>query len=225
MSLKTHKCTKKAQTTPTMGTTRTSRSKTHTTREAVLLQLPLKDLFPIQRACKRFRDVIAASPKLQQKLFLRPSEKLDKTWRQVRYLEEWESLSEFHPPQTPRFNRNKQEPKPIKDEGSMWNLIEFHISHLPPVRLNPLLRLIPIPAGLPTLFRLPFTTQTKVDLDSIPISSSPERRSTGSWRSRPVKALMSSRLRGGGEDRSTEHACRHDALRRRILRTVRHWIW
>jgi hypothetical protein len=39
--------------------------------EQIILCLPVKNIFGIQRVCKQFRDVIAGSPKIQEKMFLR----------------------------------------------------------------------------------------------------------------------------------------------------------
>ncbi|TKA31264.1 hypothetical protein B0A54_15319 [Friedmanniomyces endolithicus] len=41
--------------------------------EDILMHLPLKELSVAQGACRRFREVVTTSAKLQQKLFLRPS--------------------------------------------------------------------------------------------------------------------------------------------------------
>lgn len=39
--------------------------------EEVILYLPMKTIFGVQRVCKQFKDVIATSPKIQTKMFLR----------------------------------------------------------------------------------------------------------------------------------------------------------
>jgi len=39
--------------------------------EQIILYLPMKNIFGIQRACRQFKDVIATSPKIQEKMFLR----------------------------------------------------------------------------------------------------------------------------------------------------------
>jgi len=41
--------------------------------EHIFMHLPLKELSVAQGACRRFREVVTTSAKLQQKLFLRPS--------------------------------------------------------------------------------------------------------------------------------------------------------
>lgn len=39
--------------------------------ENILIQLPWKQLFPVQRVCRKFRNVISGSVRLQQRVFLR----------------------------------------------------------------------------------------------------------------------------------------------------------
>ena len=39
--------------------------------EQIILYLPMKTIFGIQRVCQKFRNVIATSPEIQTKMFLR----------------------------------------------------------------------------------------------------------------------------------------------------------
>ena len=48
--------------------------------ESILAFLPPKQLFANQRVCKQWRDVIASSPELQRKMFLRVNEVPRQTW-------------------------------------------------------------------------------------------------------------------------------------------------
>lgn len=48
--------------------------------DAILVNLPMKQLFVIQRVSKRFKAIIAAIPAIQEKMFLRPSKGPVETW-------------------------------------------------------------------------------------------------------------------------------------------------
>ncbi|KAI6893850.1 hypothetical protein KC318_g12377 [Hortaea werneckii] len=49
--------------------------------ENVFIQLPPRKIFVIQRVCKQFRDIVATSVKLQQRLFLRSDGTEAQEWR------------------------------------------------------------------------------------------------------------------------------------------------
>ncbi|KAI6788174.1 hypothetical protein KC360_g8708 [Hortaea werneckii] len=49
--------------------------------ENIFIQLPPRKIFVIQRVCKQFRDVVASSVKLQQRLFLRSDGTEAQAWR------------------------------------------------------------------------------------------------------------------------------------------------
>ncbi|KAI7225911.1 hypothetical protein KC330_g8998 [Hortaea werneckii] len=49
--------------------------------ENIVIQLPPRKIFVIQRVCKHFRDIVATSVKLQQKLFLRSDSTEAQEWR------------------------------------------------------------------------------------------------------------------------------------------------
>lgn len=67
---------------PTMGTeaSRQAVLDTNELLEGILSFLPPIQLFADQRVCKRWRDVIASSPGLQKKMFLRVDEVPRETW-------------------------------------------------------------------------------------------------------------------------------------------------
>lgn len=48
--------------------------------DAILVNLSMQQLFVIQRVSKRFKAVIAATPAIQEKMFLRPSKGPAETW-------------------------------------------------------------------------------------------------------------------------------------------------
>lgn len=48
--------------------------------EGILSFLPPKQLFVVQRVCKQWRDIIASSPELQKKMFLRVDERPRHNW-------------------------------------------------------------------------------------------------------------------------------------------------
>lgn len=49
--------------------------------ENIMMQLPPRKIFVIQRVCKQFRDIVANSVKLQQRLFLRSDGTEAQEWR------------------------------------------------------------------------------------------------------------------------------------------------
>ena len=49
--------------------------------ENIIMQLPPRKIFVIQRVCKQFRDIVATSVKLQQRLFLRSDGTEAQEWR------------------------------------------------------------------------------------------------------------------------------------------------
>ncbi|KAI7541851.1 hypothetical protein KC331_g8320 [Hortaea werneckii] len=49
--------------------------------ENIVMQLPPRKIFVIQRVCKQFRDIVASSIKLQQRLFLRSDGTEAQEWR------------------------------------------------------------------------------------------------------------------------------------------------
>ncbi|GAB1742729.1 hypothetical protein NU219Hw_g8441t1 [Hortaea werneckii] len=49
--------------------------------ENIFIQLPPRKIFVIQRVCKQFRDIVATSVKLQQRLFLRSDGSEAQEWR------------------------------------------------------------------------------------------------------------------------------------------------
>ncbi|OTA22973.1 hypothetical protein BTJ68_14019 [Hortaea werneckii EXF-2000] len=51
--------------------------------ENIIMQLPPRKIFVIQRVCKQFRDIVATSVKLQQRLFLRSDGCEAQEWRTV----------------------------------------------------------------------------------------------------------------------------------------------
>lgn len=65
----------KSRTTRSMTTQAARQAVLETTEllEQIILHLPVKKIFVVQRVCKQFYDTIRASPLLQQRMFLKPS--------------------------------------------------------------------------------------------------------------------------------------------------------
>jgi hypothetical protein len=137
-----HQRTRKTKTTAPATTVHVTRSMTtDAARQAVLgttellehilVHLPVKDLFIIQRVCKRFLDFINTSVALQHKLFLRTSSpKLEKTWQLI--VTHWPSLLELALglPSAYRFAHKGQAP----------STSEPIVRSFAPVKLNPYFR-------------------------------------------------------------------------------------
>lgn len=99
--------------------------------EHIILCLPMKTIFGIQRVCRQFRDVIAASPKIQEKMFLRlRSDMPEETW----------VLETSTGAQAPRA----EEVRFRKFEGNTKELDRWY----DPVALNPLFEPTPSEAHL-----------------------------------------------------------------------------
>lgn len=48
--------------------------------EMILLNLTVVNIFGVQRVCRQFRDAVASSTAIQQKLFLKPSDAEQQSW-------------------------------------------------------------------------------------------------------------------------------------------------
>lgn len=92
--------------------------------ERIILHLPMKNIFAIQRVCQRFKAVIATSPDIQTKLFLRLRNEPEENWT----LNADESRGNVATPDDIYFRK-------VDDE-------ELHVLRHRPVRLNPLLDLV-----------------------------------------------------------------------------------
>lgn len=99
--------------------------------EQIILSLPMQKIFGIQRVCRQFRDVIATSPKIQEKMFLRLRKDVpEETWKLDIF---GKSLgNRLKPEEDVRFEK-VVDIDSVKTEAALFR----------PVVLNPLFSLMP----------------------------------------------------------------------------------
>lgn len=118
--------------------------------EQVILCLPMKKIFGIQRVSRQFRDVIAASPKIQEKMWLRLRNDFPK--------EQW-VLETSIGTQAPWAEEVRFRKVAVDTEDRSWR----------PTTLNPLLELISAEQDLPTAEKL-YTNHQKTEFIDMNLS-------------------------------------------------------
>jgi hypothetical protein len=120
--------------------------------EQIILCLPMKTIFGIQRVCRQFRDVIAASPKIQEKMFLR--------LRNIVPKEAW-TLETSIATQAPWAEEARFRKADENTKGRLWR----------PAVLNPLFELTPIEEHLSSADRINSVTRRTETVEMLLSSS------------------------------------------------------
>lgn len=94
--------------------------------EAILLEIPMKQLFTIRRVSKQFRDTVNSSVRLQEEMFLRPR-KTDKEFWTLRTLQ----------PYPDGFRKSQMECEFVPSSELVTNQVA-NAERMQPVRCNPM---------------------------------------------------------------------------------------
>ncbi|KAI7180984.1 hypothetical protein KC316_g8534 [Hortaea werneckii] len=115
--------------------------------ENIFIQLPPRKIFVFQRVCKQFRDIVATSVKLQQRLFLHSDGTEAQEWRVAAKDDADSSNSDWV--RTCRFIKSTEIPEPDEDVGETFK----------PVRLGHALKVEELECGKSASFAYPFPHQ------------------------------------------------------------------
>jgi hypothetical protein len=104
--------------------------------ENVLRFLRVKNVFGVQRVCRQWKDLIASSPAIQEKLFLRPRNDTSETWLSIDSNSIPCDVENLPPNSELKFRMVGT----LEAESGAWQNTSFGATRLfKPVALNPLL--------------------------------------------------------------------------------------